>query len=87
MASFGLAISVSTRTVRVKVVHGTTAASNSGHAMRQHLDRDAVRWVPPISVFAAFEIPAFYPFVAPAGPPMAAILFDESLYNRPPPSC
>jgi len=87
LAICGLAVSVATRTFRLEVTHGVTVSSGDAQAMRQHMDRDGVQWVPPVPVLTALEVPTFYPYVAPAGPPLAAVLFDNSLYNRPPPSC
>jgi hypothetical protein len=87
LAVCGLTISLATRTFRLKIAHGVTVTSADGQAMRQHLDKDAAKWVPPVPTFTALRLPTFYPYVAPAGPPLAAVLFDKSLYNRPPPSC
>lgn len=87
LAICGLTVSLATRTFRLKISHRVSVTSADTQAMRQHLNRDAARWVPPIPIFAALQVPAFYPYVAPAGPPLASILFDKSLYNRPPPSC
>jgi hypothetical protein len=87
LAICGLTVSLATRTFRLKIPHGITVISGDAQAMRQHMARDADHWVPPIPLFTAFEIPTFYPYVAPAGPPLASVLFEEKLYNRPPPSC
>jgi hypothetical protein len=82
-----LVVSVATRTFHVAIPHGVTVGSGEAQAMRQHLDRDAARWIPPTTVLTALRAPEFYPHVAPAGPPLGVLLLDESLYNRPPPSC
>jgi hypothetical protein len=87
VAICGLSVSLATRTFRLKITYGVSVVSGDAHAMRQHMVRDAVRWVPPVPLFTAFEVPTFYPLVAPAGPPLATVLFEEKLYNRPPPSC
>lgn len=87
LAICGLTVSLATRTFRLTVPHVVTVKSGEMQAMRQHLDRDAVRWLPPSPVLAALQAPTFYPLVAPAGPPLPATLLDENLYNRPPPSC
>ena len=84
---FFLVLSLATRTFRTTVPHGITVQSGVAHAMRQHLDRDAVRFARPAPVVAALQAPTFYPYVAPAGPPLGVLLLDESLSNRPPPSC
>ena len=87
LAICGITVSLATRTFRLKITHGIAVSSGDTQAMRQHMDRDGAHWVPPVPVLAVLEVPTFYPYVAPAGPPLAAVLFDTSLYNRPPPSC
>src|SRR5271157_2392490 len=87
LAICGLTVSLATRTFRLTIPHGVTAQSGDSQAMRQHLDCDAAQWAPPVPVLSALRAPVFYPRVAPAGPPIPAVLFDESLSNRPPPSC
>ncbi|MGA8153968.1 MAG: hypothetical protein WB952_23660 [Terriglobales bacterium] len=84
---FSVVISLATRTFRFTVPHGVTAQSSAAQAVRQHMDRAVAFWTPPVHVFAPLESPTFYPYMAPAGPPMSALLLDKSLYNRPPPSC
>jgi hypothetical protein len=81
-----LVVSLATRTFHQTIPQGVTA--HSAQAMRQHMVRDAARWVPPVFIYTAQHAPVFYPHVAPAGPPVPAfLLVDEGLYNRPPPSC
>ena len=87
MLLLSLTVSLATRTFRLKIPHRVTVESNAPQAMRQHMDRDAVRWTPPAPVLIALDAPSFYPYIAPAGPPLPVLLFDKSLYNRPPPSC
>jgi hypothetical protein len=82
-----LTTSLATRTFRLHFSPTATVRTNSAQAMRQHLDRDAVRWVAPVPVLTTLQAPTFYPRVAPAGPPLPSLFFDESLYNRPPPAC
>jgi hypothetical protein len=86
LAICGLTISVATRTFRLKIHDSASVTSGDAQAKRQHLDRDAARWAPPVPVFTVLQVPTFYPFVAPAGPPIPSTLFDESLFTRPPPS-
>ena len=79
-------------TLATRVFHGTfdqsqCVRSGTAQAMRQHLDRDALGWTAPVVHYAVLDAPAFYPRVAPAGPPVRALLIEENLYNRPPPSC
>ena len=87
LAICGLILSLATRTFRLDVPQRVSFVSDTGHAMRQHLDRDAMQWVPPAPLLTSLQVPTFYPYVAPAGPPLASVLFDQSLSNRPPPSC
>lgn len=82
-----LVVSLATRTFRLTIPHSVTVHSGAAQAMRQHLDRDAVQWVPPAPVRTILQAPTFYPHVAPAGAPLGVLLLAESLYNRPPPSC
>src|SRR5580704_12167716 len=79
-----LVVTLATRTLHLTIPHGVTVRSGAAQAMRQHLDRDAVGWIPATSVLTALRPPTFYPHVAPAGPPLGVLLLDESLYNRPP---
>jgi hypothetical protein len=51
------------------------------------MDRDAVRWAVPAAEITVAQAPAFYPRVAPAGPPLPTLLLEENLYDRPPPAC
>jgi hypothetical protein len=87
LAICGLSVSLATRTFRLMIPPGVTAQSADSHAMRQHLDRDAAQWAPPVPAFTTLQVPVFYPRVAPAGPPIPGVFFDESFSNRPPPSC
>jgi len=85
LAICGLTFSLATRTFRLKIAHGVSVTSVDAQAMRQHMDRDATHWLPPVPVLTVLQLPTFYPYVAPAGPPLAIVLFDKNLYNRPPP--
>jgi hypothetical protein len=87
LAICGLTGSLATRTFRLTLPKSSTAQSGSAQAMRQHLDRDATKWTSPVPVLTTLPVPTFYPRVAPAGPPLPSVLFDESFSNRPPPSC
>jgi hypothetical protein len=85
LAIVGLTCSLATRTFRLTIPHGIIVQSADAHAMRQHQDRDAVRWTPPVLVSVVLAVPTFYPHVAPAGPPLPVLLLDNPLYTRPPP--
>jgi hypothetical protein len=82
-----LTASLVTRTVRIEIVHCRTAQSNSPQALRQHLDRDAIPWAPPTPALALLPASTFRPRTGTSGLPLPRLLLDESLYNRPPPSC
>jgi hypothetical protein len=84
---FSLVLTLATRTFRGTTSHSIAVQSNSPQAMRQHMDRDAVRWAAPVAEIVVSQAPTFYPRVAPAGPPLPTLLLEENLYNRPPPSC
>jgi hypothetical protein len=83
---FFLVLSLATRTFQGATPHARTVQSSSPQAMRQHMDRDAVRWAAPVAIITVAQVPTFYPRVVPAGPPLAVLLIEENLYNRPPPA-
>src|SRR5579871_1956868 len=85
LATTALSCCLATRTFRLSASQSISVHSAATQGMRQHLDRDAVRWVPPVRTFVDIDAPSFYPRVAPAGPPVAALLLDSPLYKRPPP--
>jgi len=58
----------------------------AGEAKRQHLDRDATRWVAPIANFSMIEPGTIETRLAAADPLLPKHVFTDSLYNRPPPS-
>ncbi len=88
LAIGALTCSLATRTFRLTDSQGINARSADAQAMRQHLDRDAAKWTNPVPVHTTLVVVTFYPRIAPAGPPMPNVPFDdEHLYNRPPPSC
>jgi hypothetical protein len=84
---FSLVVTLATRTFHLTIPRGVTAQSKAAQAMRQHMDGDAAQWTPPVQILTTLQAPTFYPHVAPAGPPLGVLLLEESLYNRPPPSC
>jgi hypothetical protein len=54
---------------------------------RQHLSKDATRWVEPTSDCGSIELPATIEARStPADPLLPQHVFSDSLYNRPPPS-
>lgn len=86
-AILALSASLGTRTFHVTIPHSVSVQSDSTAAVHQNMDGDAFQWVAPVLVFSVLPAPSFYPRVAPAGPPLPSLNFDETLYNRPPPSC
>jgi hypothetical protein len=85
LAICGLTVSLATRTFRTRFSTGAIVKSISRPPIRQHMDRDATKWVPPVPTLAVLEVPVFYPKFAPAGPPLPRLYYEESLSNRPPP--
>jgi hypothetical protein len=84
-----LMLSVATRFSLTTASHFHTVKtfdSDSSQPKRQHLDSDASHWAAPVVVTLFMERVTVYPrvFVAEILPP--SHVFDESLYNRPPPS-
>jgi len=70
----------SSATVKAVQIHG------SPDAKRQRLAKDAADWMPPAICVSLLQAPSSYPRIAPTGPPMPGLRFEETLYNRPPPS-
>lgn len=63
-----------------------TFDSDCSQPKRQHLDSDASHWAAPVAVALFMEHVAVYPRVFMADILPLTHVFDESLYNRPPPS-
>jgi len=53
---------------------------------RQHLDRDATRWIAPAVYFTLIEPAAIEVSLPLPGPVLPSHVFSDTLYNRPPPS-
>lgn len=88
VAILAIAFNVATRTsVPITVTSGTTVQSSSPYRVHQRLDSNAGIWAPPVLPIVSLEVSSEYPRIAPAGPPIPHVLFDESLANRPPPPC
>jgi len=62
-----------------------TVENQSPEPKRQHLDSDGVQWVSPVAVVLFLEHATVYPRLSTADTPPPSHVFDESLYNRPPP--
>jgi hypothetical protein len=84
---FSLVLTLATRTFHVTLSYNTAVQSGDSQAVRQHMDRDGIRWAAPVAKVTASQAPTFYPRVAQAGPPLPTLLLEKSLYNRPPPTC
>jgi hypothetical protein len=70
-----------TSAAAVVTVHNVFPPTSS----RQRLMKGTAAWHPPVIQSALLDPTTFYPRIAPAGPLMPSVLFDKSLYNRPPP--
>jgi hypothetical protein len=66
-------------------IHKTIQKQASPRAHRQRLLKNAAIWIPPAVASDIVRAPRAYPRIFPAGPPVPALLFEEILYNRPPP--
>jgi hypothetical protein len=55
-------------------------------AKRQHLDRDASRWIAPAASFSMIEPGTIETRLLLADPLLPKHVFSDSLYNRPPPA-
>jgi hypothetical protein len=54
-------------------------------AKRQRLVKNAVNWMPPVVCFGVLPAPVVHLRFAPAAPLAASLLFEVSLFDRPPP--
>lgn len=90
VAGLSLIVSVATRYCASGNLSVTTAKTFEVHASpkakRQHLAEDADHWVPPMICLSPWQSLTSYPRITPAGLPIPGSLFEESLYNRPPPT-
>jgi hypothetical protein len=89
VAVFSLIVSVATRYSSGDLSFTTVKAFQSHaspEAKRQRLANDADHWNAPAICLSILQSPRSYPRIASAGPSIPRPLFDESLYNRPPPS-
>jgi hypothetical protein len=85
---FSLIVALATRTFHDRSSSNTTTVESGGsQAMRQHMDRDAARWLAPVAKVTGLQTPTFSPGVAPAGSPLPILLIEENLFDRPPPAC
>lgn len=57
----------------------------SADPKRQHLNKDAIRWLAPLIDFGRLAPASIETRLAPSGPILPKQVFTESLYNRPPP--
>lgn len=64
----------------VTVQQHTSPAPN-----RQRLMGTATAWSAPIVRVSLLDSTSSYTRIAPAGPPVPSAIFEQSLYNRPPP--
>ena len=89
LAVCSLAVSVATRycspespSYAGKTLHRHSSPEQS----RQRLTKSTANWISPVVCSVALQAPSSYPRLAPAGPPIPNLVFEKSLYNRPPPS-
>jgi hypothetical protein len=89
LAICSLTVSVATRFWASSTSQSQTVnsvAHRSVDPKRQHLNKDACRWVPSSATFSVFAPAEIETRLAPAGPLLPKHVFSDSLYNRPPPS-
>jgi hypothetical protein len=60
--------------------------ASSSDVKKQRLAKNAANWIPPVDCGRILPTPSYQPMVIPVGPPAPILLFEESLYNRPPPA-
>jgi hypothetical protein len=82
-----LTTSLATRYVHISPTETfTTVKAGSSDSQRQRLHKNAFQWTAPVDEFTAFVSLISPHRPEPPQPPLVVHL-DESLYNRPPPSC
>jgi len=86
LAIFALTVSVATRVFHCIEVAHVSVHTDPSQGMRQHLAADAFVLVAPNARFAVMLLPVMAPHAPPVEPQIRTVEFDESLYNRPPPS-
>jgi hypothetical protein len=86
-----ISVRVATRYCFSRSLSGSKITTVQKHSLsepgHQRMTKSAATWLPPTIRSTLLEAPTSYPRVAPAGPPLPALAFEKSLYNRPPPSC
>jgi hypothetical protein len=89
LAVCSLAVSVTTR---YSVYPGTTGSTAktvqklvSTQPRCQRLLKNAAVWLPPLVSSDVLQAPRSYARIAPAAPSIPRFLFEQDLYNRPPP--
>lgn len=88
LAIFSLTFNLATRfCVRANAqIHVVKSVDRrGGEPKRQHLNKDASRWIAPNVQFSRLEPTIVDGHLAPVEPVLANHLSDKSLYNRPPP--
>jgi len=90
LAVCSLTVSVATRYTFSRGLTETRTVSVRSHASpelsRQRLLKNAATWMPPVVASEVVCECSAYPRIAPGGPPIPNIFYEESLFNRPPPS-
>src|SRR5579862_7995563 len=90
LAVLSLIVSVATRFCASGNLRVTTAKTFKIHASpeakRQPLAKDADHWIAPVICLSPWQSLSSYPQISPAGLPIPGSLFEESLYDRPPPT-
>lgn len=89
LAVCGLTVSVATRYCSFGSSLASIATVQKQSPLepsRQRLLKNAPAWQPPVVSSAVLWAPTFYARVAPARPTQPSVVFEEWLYNRPPPS-
>ena len=89
-AVWSLTVSVATRYTFLRVASDNRVTTVQKHVSlepgRQRLMKNAATWMPPVVCTTVLQAPSSYPRISPAGPPIPSLFFEQSLYNRPPPS-
>lgn len=90
LAVCSLTVSVATRYTFSRGLNESKTASVGRHVSpelsRQRLLKNAATWMPPVVAAEIVSECSDYPRIAPGGPPIPNLFYEESLSNRPPPA-
>lgn len=85
VAVASLAVGLATRTFESIPSHAATGQRQCSQVITQHMDCDASQWIATVANFAVLELATYRPQIIHAVRSAPRFLFENSLFNRPPP--